>query len=263
MNGNPDSVVYTKLTASIDFEPILEDLNQPRDTELFLYEEYARQQLPRRVQDAVESIVEAGTQPLKEQLLAQLTTIIHECQSRIFSDYMSQKPVSRPSAAAIDEATTHDTIIGAPGLDGTTPNELAPFFQMPPPPPMDVVGFPTSTTSSSSHGYNSSASLGYQGDISTVPSSQNSHACSSDDNSMASSRTSVLETGAHLPVFTSTHSHHTDNARFPDGGEDLLLNSADSLLEMSQFEDEFGSFLDCEEGGNTKKGFDGVIYDYS
>jgi hypothetical protein len=233
--------MYTMLTTITDFEPILEDVDQPRETELLLFEEYSRQELPQMFRDSIETLVSEGTQPLERQLLGQLTTIIQECQDRIFSNYLRQMPRSSPSSAVIGEQTISGTIIEAPGHEGITSNELSHFFQRPPPPQMDVVGLSSSTASSSSHRYNNSTSIGYLSDTSTLPSSQDLPEYTSIHHSIGSSGAAEPEFAATLPVILYTHSHRSDNAPFQDGGEDSTWVSSDNLPGVSPFESNFNS----------------------
>ncbi|KAF4630123.1 hypothetical protein G7Y89_g8018 [Cudoniella acicularis] len=237
------------------FEPIQEDVDLPRDVELFLYEEYSRRELPRMFRGAIETIVNEGTQPLEEQLRGQLTSIIQQCQDRIFSNYLRQKPAPSPLGTALGGQVISNADIEAqiPGEIAT--NELANFFQRPPPPQKDVMELPLSTASLSGHRYTSSSDSGYASDISALLSSQDSNKATSERNSMSSSHIARSESVVQLPVFTFPDSGNSDKGIFQGVEEGLgTLNSGNSSG-ITSFDSSIDPNFDWDGNWNTGQGF--------
>lgn len=230
-------------------------MDQPRDVELFLYEEYSRRQFTPNVQRRIETIVNEGAQPLEEKLRSQLTSIIQECQDKIFTNYLRRKPTPCLSSVAMGAQIIPNTDIEAPRPRETTPNDLAHFCQRPPPPPLDVVELPISSASSSGHRYNSSADSGYASDISAFLSSQDSNKSTSDRSSTSSSRTSRTESAAPLPYFTFPDSGPSDKSLWQEEEEGLREVDSTTLLDISSFEDSISQDFDWDGVWNTGEGF--------
>lgn len=90
------------------FEPIQEDNTTRAQTVesegLANYEEYARRELPRLFRSTLETIVHNETRPIEERLKSQLTSIIQECQDRVFSSYRASLSFPMPSPSHMIEA---------------------------------------------------------------------------------------------------------------------------------------------------------------
>jgi hypothetical protein len=93
-------VTYCTDISFLDFEPILEDNTTGTQTAEFErlanYEEYARRELPRFFRSTLETIVHNETQPIEERLKSQLTSIIQDCQDRVFSNYRASLSFHEP-----------------------------------------------------------------------------------------------------------------------------------------------------------------------
>jgi hypothetical protein len=219
-----------------DFEPVQEDADKVPDAELLLYEEYSRRELPRIFRGAIENIVNEGTSQLEEQLRSQLTSIIQECQDKMFSNYRQQKPSTKVLEERVLPGT--DTILSEPANTdpGIDSDDLARFYQRPPSPRNNVVELTVSSTKKPAQKHNSSADSGYASDISTILSAQGSTA--TEYSSMQSMCMAATEP---LPTFSLPNNAHGD-AFFSHQGEQGFLSHeySSSWMDMTAVGDGAG-----------------------
>lgn len=233
------------------FEPIQEDGDLPQDIELFLYEEYSRRELPRMFRTAIETIVDEETQPLEEHLRGQLTTIIQQCQVRIFSNYLSQKPASTPSAAVLGTLGVSNVDVEAASRGEEATNDLAHFHQRPS--QKDVM---LSTASSSRR----SSDSGYASDL--TASSQDLNKATRDHNSMSTLHTARPEPVVQLPVLTFPDSSSSGRGISQDVEEGRGAFDAGNLLGLTSFDGNNDQDFDWDGHWNAWEGFGGSSSTY-
>jgi hypothetical protein len=150
----------------------------PNSRELGDYEEYCRRQLPREFQAALVEIVNNESQPIEESIRSQLTSIIKDCQDRVFLKYRSTVELradtpsripTSPRTSMMGSSALQNIIVAAaePPFRTHTP----PIFQPPSELPNQISEVPESIRLSDS-GDNSDTSALYSRPSPLVPSSR-------------------------------------------------------------------------------------------
>lgn len=107
-------------------------LQSPESLELANYGDYSRRELPRLFRSLLETAVNDEAQPIEERLRGQLTSMIQECQDRVFSNYRSLRATQSMGSSAPPESQANSpnaTVQMAERATTQQPTSLGPHLE--------------------------------------------------------------------------------------------------------------------------------------